>query len=148
MRDVFDVPGLRELLAAIRRREVRVSQVESRTASPFAASLLFSYVGNFIYDGDAPLAERRAHALTIDQAQLRELLGETELRHLLDSEAISEIESEAGRANVRLRHADDLHDLLIAIGDLDLSEITDRSDNSKIIETWLSQLKRQGRVVE
>ena len=148
LRDVFDVPGLRELLAAVRRREVRVSQVESRTASPFAASLLFSYVGNFIYDGDAPLAERRAHALTIDQAQLRELLGETELRHLLDSEAISEIEREAGRANVRLRHADDLHDLLIAIGDLDLSEITGRSDNSVNVEAWLSQLKGQGRVVE
>ncbi len=148
LRDVFDVPGLRELLAAIRRRQVRVSQVESRAPSPFAASLLFSYIGNFMYDGDAPLAERRAHALTIDQAQLRELLGETELRHLLDPEAILEVESEASRAKVRLRYADDVHDLLIAIGDLSRSEVTCRSDGSEQVESWLELLKNQGRIAE
>ncbi len=110
--DIFDVPGLRELLGAIRRGELRVSQVESRSPSPFAASLLFSYAGNFIYDGDAPLAERRVHALVVDQAQLRELMGETELRHLLDPDAIAEVELEVSRRNGSLQHPDGVHDLI------------------------------------
>ena len=146
LRDLFDVPGLRELLASMRRRELRVSHVESPAPSPFAASLLFAYAGNFIYDGDAPLAERRAHSLLIDQAQLRELLGEAELRHLLDPEAIAEVESEVGRQNWRLRHADDIHDLLIAIGDQDIDELASRSDDSTQTLAWLEQLQAQHRI--
>jgi ATP-dependent Lhr-like helicase len=78
LRDVFDMPALIETLRAIEQRQLRVHVVETRKPSPFAASLLFSYVANFLYDGDAPLAERRAQALTIDQDQLRELLGEAD----------------------------------------------------------------------
>ena len=86
LRDVFDMPALIETLRAIEQRQLRVHVVETRKPSPFASSLLFSYVANFLYDGDAPLAERRAQALTIDQDQLRELLGEADLRELLDAE--------------------------------------------------------------
>src|SRR5205823_10968669 len=88
LRDVFDLPGLQETLRRVQDRRLRVVSVDSRTPSPFAASLLFSYVANFIYDGDTPLAERRAQALSVDQAQLRELLGEAEMRELLDARSI------------------------------------------------------------
>ncbi len=81
---VFDVPALIDLSRRIRNRSVRVHTVDTSKPSPFAASVLFRYVANFLYDGDAPLAERRAQALAIDQSQLRELLGEPELRELLD----------------------------------------------------------------
>ena len=95
LRDVFDMPALIETLRAIEQRQLRVHVVETRKPSPFASSLLFSYVANFLYDGDAPLAERRAQALTIDQDQLRELLGEADLRELLDADAIAEVEEAA-----------------------------------------------------
>src|SRR5437868_405478 len=92
LQDVFDMPALLEVLRAIRSRDVRVVTVDSRSPSPFASALLFAYVGNFIYEGDAPLAERRAQALTVDPAQLRQLLGEVELRELLDANALAELE--------------------------------------------------------
>ncbi len=85
LRDVFDLPALVDVLRRIRSRSIRVVTIESQTPSPFAASLLFNYVANYIYDGDAPLAERRAQALSVDQSQLRELIGEAELRDLLDA---------------------------------------------------------------
>ena len=85
LRDIFDMPALRRRAArASAAARCASSTVDSQTPSPFAASLLFSYVANYIYDGDAPLAERRAQALSVDQAQLRELLGDAELRELLD----------------------------------------------------------------
>src|SRR5207253_4115863 len=90
LRDVFDLPSLVDVLRRVESRRIRVVPSDSRAPSPFAASLLFSFVANFIYDGDAPLAERRAQALSIDHAQLRELLGEAELRKLLDPDAIAE----------------------------------------------------------
>src|SRR6202171_1036901 len=85
LRDVFDLPGLQHILRRVQDRRLRVLPVDSRAPSPFAASLLFSYVANFIYDGDAPLAERRAQALSVDQSQLRGLLGAAEVRELLDA---------------------------------------------------------------
>ena len=94
LRDVFDLPALVDVLRRIRSRSLRVATVESRTPSPFAASLLFNYVANYIYDGDAPLAERRAQALAVDQSQLRELIGEAELRDLLDTDALETVEAE------------------------------------------------------
>ena len=115
------MPALVETLRKVSTRTLRVSTIDSKVPSPFAASLLFSYVANYIYDGDAPLAERRAQALSVDQAQLRELLGDAELRELLDPDALLAIERQ-------LQHLDDkyqrakmsmaLHDLLIRIGDL------------------------------
>src|SRR5437016_8250087 len=88
LRDVFDLPGLVEILRRVASRRLRVVTADTRSPSPFAASLLFAYVANFIYDGDAPLAERRAQALSVDQAQLRELLGESEVRGMRDARAI------------------------------------------------------------
>lgn len=124
LRDVFDLPALIDLLHRIETRELRVITVDSRSPSPFAASLLFSYVGNYIYDGDAPLAERRAHALGIDQARLRELLREAELRQLLDPEAIEQHER---RLELRaLPDADAVHDLLLAAGPLARDELVRR----------------------
>src|SRR3989449_6636585 len=109
LRDVFDLPGLQEVLRRVRDRRLRVLPVETRTPSPFAASLLFSYVANFIYDGDAPLAERRAQALSVDQAQLRELLGEAEMRQLLDAQAIEQQVQFAQRLARPARGVDGLH---------------------------------------
>ena len=105
LRDVFDMPALVATLRGGPRAGRSASSPSTRqTPSPFAASLLFSYVANFIYDGDAPLAERRAQALAVDQAQLRELLGDAELRELLDADAIDAVEascSSSSRASAR-----------------------------------------------
>ncbi|HEX2072350.1 MAG TPA: DEAD/DEAH box helicase, partial [Geodermatophilus sp.] len=97
LQDVYDVPGLVELMRDVRARRVRVVDVQTQSASPFAQSLLFGYVGQFIYEGDAPLAERRAQALALDSALLAELLGRSELRELLDAEALAEVEAELQR---------------------------------------------------
>ena len=91
LRDVFDVPALVDTLARIEDRSIRVATCDMQNPSPFAASVLFSYTANFIYDGDAPLAERRAQALLVDHAQLRDLLGEVELREMLDATASSRL---------------------------------------------------------
>ena len=148
LRDVFDLPGTVEILRRIASRRIRVVTVDSRTPSPFAASLLFSYVSNFIYDGDAPLAERRAQALSVDQAQLKELLGEAELRELFDQEAIESLERSLQRLEGnRIRHADGLHDLLLSLGDLTEEEILARSESPGEVRGWLSQLKTERRVI-
>ena len=97
LRDFFDMPALVATLADVRSRKLRVVTVDSERPSPFAASLLFSYVASFLYDGDAPLAERRAQALAVDQAQLRELIGDAELRELLDADAMDAIERQLQR---------------------------------------------------
>jgi ATP-dependent helicase Lhr and Lhr-like helicase len=129
LRDVFDMPALVETLRKLERREVRTVTVDSTMASPFAASLLFGYVANYLYDGDAPLAERRAQALSIDQAQLRELLGEAELRDLLDADAIADVEAAAQQLpeDRRARTIDGVHDLLLRLGDLSADELASRA---------------------
>jgi ATP-dependent helicase Lhr and Lhr-like helicase len=129
LRDVFDMPALVETLGRMERREIRVATVDSTVASPFAAALLFGYVANYLYDGDAPLAERRAQALSIDQAQLRELLGEIELRDLLDADAIADVEAELQHLHEdrRIRSVDGIHDLLLRLGDLAVEEIDARA---------------------
>jgi ATP-dependent Lhr-like helicase len=113
----------------VERREIRVATVDSTQASPFAAALLFGYVANYLYDGDAPLAERRAQALSIDQAQLRELLGDAELRDLLDADVLAEVEEERQQRHEdrRARTVDGVHDLLLRLGDLTVDEIDARS---------------------
>ena len=120
LRDFFDMPALIATLADVRSRTVRVAVVDSETPSPFAASLLFSYVASFLYDGDAPLAERRAQALAVDQSQLRELIGDAELRELLDAESMDAVEQQLQRLDprYRARSADAIHDMLLSIGDL------------------------------
>jgi len=115
--DVFEVPALRGLLERIGRGEVRLVEVESERPSPFASSLLFDYIATYMYEGDAPVAERRAQALQLDRALLTELLSAGDLRELLDAEAIAEVESELG-GGVRRRTADDDHDRLRRLGDM------------------------------
>jgi ATP-dependent Lhr-like helicase len=119
LQDVFDLPALRSLLAALRQRRIDLVDVETPTASPFASSLLFDYVATYMYEDDTPLAERRAQALALDRDLLRELLGQEELRDLLDPAALEEVEDQLrGRA----RTPDQLHDLLLRRGDLERGE--------------------------
>jgi ATP-dependent Lhr-like helicase len=147
LRDVFDLPGLVDTLRRVESRQIRVSTRDTRVPSPFAASLLFSFVANFIYDGDAPLAERRAQALTIDHAQLRELLGEAELRQLLDPEILEEHERTLQRKTHPARHMDGIHDMLLAIGDLTLDELRERVTPPERAEEWILALERDRRAV-
>ncbi len=128
LRDVLDVGGLRELLAAMHRREIGLVEVESEHPSPFASSLLFDYVATYMYEDDVPTAERRAAALTLDRDLLRELLGQDELRELIDPGALERVELELQRMTDELRAVgrDTLLDTLRALGDLDEQEIADR----------------------
>ena len=149
LRDVFDMPALLETLAGIQDGSIRAVTVDTDRPSPFAASILFGYVANFIYEGDAPLAERRAQALAIDQAQLRELLGDAELRELLDPHALAQLERELQRLDERMRarSADGVHDLLLGIGDLASDEVAARTtrapdgagDTARILETLVRE---------
>lgn len=149
LRDVFDMPALIETLRAIEQRQLRVHVVETHKPSPFASSLLFSYVANFVYDGDAPLAERRAQALTIDQDQLRELLGEADLRELLDADAIAEVEETAQCLveSYRAHSADGIHDLLLRLGDLSREELGRRVVSPALLES-VDRLVRARRLLE
>ena len=149
MRDVFDMPALLETLRAIRQRNVRVHVADTRTPSPFASSLLFAYVANYIYDGDAPLAERRAQALSIDQEQLRDLLGDADLRELLDADAIAEVEEQLqGLLDTqRVRSADGMHDLLLRVGDLTREQLLRRLTDPELANQ-LERLLRARRLLE
>jgi ATP-dependent Lhr-like helicase len=149
LRDVFDMPALLEILRGINNRSLRVHTVDSRTPSPFAAALLFSYVANYIYDGDAPLAERRAQALSIDQDQLRELMGDADLRELLDLNAIEETEEQLQCLveGYKARNLDGVHDLLLRLGDLSREELQRRSTVENIVEI-VTKLTRARRVME
>src|SRR6185503_17684722 len=134
--DVFDVPALKEVLGGIRSRAIRVASVETRSASPFATGLLFDYIGTYLYEGDAPLAERRAQALSLDRELLAELLGAEELRELLDPAA--------GR---RVRTVDGLYDLVRRVGDLRTDQVAARADLPEVAVA-LSGLAKDRRIVE
>jgi ATP-dependent helicase Lhr and Lhr-like helicase len=129
LQDVFDMPALRTVLRGVESGEVRVHDVETAGASPFARSLVFAYVAAYMYEGDAPSAERRAQALSVDIRLLRELLGEADLRELLDAGIIADVEDSLQRrtAGRRLRDADDVHDALRQLGDLTLDEVRERA---------------------
>jgi len=137
IRDVFDLSATAGILGKIQRGEIRLTRVESDKPSPFAGALLFSYIANYIYEGDAPLAERRAQALSIDQSQLEELLGDTDLRELLDPAALDEVEAklQALEPAYQARHADGLHDLLLKLGDLSDAEIAARCASQEVVDT-------------
>jgi ATP-dependent Lhr-like helicase len=145
LQDVYDVPGLVELMRDVRSRRVRVADVQTQSASPFAQSLLFGYVGQFLYEGDAPLAERRAQALALDTGLLAELLGRSELRELLDSEALTEIEAELQRLPVERhpRDVDGAADLLRFVGDLTPAEAAARG----VSREWLDELVAARRAI-
>jgi len=153
--DVFDLEALREILGGIERREITIHGVETAKASPFASSLLFDYVAAYMYEGDAPLAERRAGALALDRDLLRELLGQEELRELLDPEALADLELslQALTDERRANSAEHLHDLLRRIGDLSLDEIVARVDGgtaapATAASAWLRELAASRRAVQ
>jgi ATP-dependent Lhr-like helicase len=129
LRDVFDLPALQSLMSDIRSRKVRLIGVDTREPSPFASSLAFAYVANFMYEGDAPLAERRAQALTLDRRMLAELVGAEELRELIDETALASLEAELQALDERrwARTVDAAHDLLRRLGDLSAAELRARS---------------------
>ena len=149
LRDVFDMPALMEIMRSIGNRSLRVHTVDTRTPSPFAAALLFSYVANYIYDGDAPLAERRAQALSIDQDQLRELMGDADLRELLDLHAIEETEEQLQclADTYRARTMDGVHDLLLKLGDLRRDELLARCVSPEVAIT-AERLRKSLRILE
>ncbi|MEW9531492.1 ATP-dependent helicase [Microbispora sp. NPDC049125] len=143
LQDVFDVPGLLRLMRDVAARRVRIVEVETAQPSPFAASLLFSYIGAFMYEGDAPLAERRAQALTLDTALLAELLGQADLRELLDPDVVAEAERELARLDRPLRDAEDLADLLRSHGPLLAEDVAIREGDPG----WLAGLEEARRAI-
>lgn len=157
LQEAFDLDALRSVLGDVRSQKIRVEDIETKDATPFARSLVFQYVASYLYDGDAPLAERKAHALTLDRAMLRELLGGEELRSLLEPAAIAEVEvslqclpppqvsdeSETGddlaaAIDRRARHADGVHDLLRRLGHLSHEAIALRSQEDP--SAWIEEL--------
>ena len=146
LRDVLDLPGLHDLLTKLHRRELSLVEVETQTASPFASSLLFDYVATYMYEGDQPNAERRAAALALDRELLRELLGQEELRELIDPGALETVEADLQRLSDRTRadSVDALHDVLRRLGDLTLGEAKLRGGTRE----WLEQLRGERRAIE
>ena len=155
VQDVFDVPGLVDLMTRIRSREVTTVDVETAQPSPFARSLTFGYVAQYIYEGDSPLAERRAAALSLDPTLLAELLGRGDglsLRDLLDPEAVARTDAELQRLDDsrRCRDAEDAVDLLRALGPLPLDAVVARSDEAadpRVVGGWLVELEGSRQVI-
>ena len=149
LRDVLDVPGLAELMRKLQTRELSLVEVETPTASPFASSLLFDYVATYMYEGDTPNAERRAAALALDRDLLRELLGQEELRELIDPGALEQVEADLQRTSERTRaeHPDALHDVLRRVGDLTADEAAERVVAGADAGAWLEQLAGERRAV-
>src|SRR6476646_4784341 len=142
LQDVYDVPALTELMHRVAQRRLRLVEVETATPSPFAASLLFGYVGAFMYEGDSPLAERRAAALSLDSVLLAELLGRVELRELLDPQVIATTTQQLQHlSSDRLaRDAEGIADLLRVLGPLTEQEIAERCTTSEV-GGWLDGLQ-------
>ncbi len=148
--DVYDLPSLTALLGRIDRREVTVTEIETPSPSPYARTLLFGYVAQFVYEGDSPIAERRAAALTLDQGLLAELLGRAELRELLDPEVLAEVEAELQRLapDRRARDAEGLVDTLRLLGPLPAAAAPARCVDGAPVADWLTDLAASRRVVE
>ena len=149
LQDVYDVPALERVLNEVESRSVRIVEVDTPSASPFAQSLLFDYVGAFLYEGDSPLAEKRAAALSIDPSLLGQLLGRVELRELLDVEVLDAVERrlqhlEPERA---ARDAEGVADLLRLLGPLTIPEIERRSTDPGLVADWVDGLADAARAV-
>ena len=147
LRDVLDVPGLIEVLDRLHRDEITLVEVETQSASPFASSLLFDYVATYMYEGDTPNAERRATALALDRNLLRELLGQEELRDLIDPGALASVENQLQRLTdaARATGRDRLHDVLRGLGDLRREEVAARVLAELDAERMLEELQAEGR---
>ena len=149
LRDVLDLPGLQELLRKLITREVSLLEVETATASPFAGSLLFDYVATYMYEGDTPSAERRAAALSLDRDLLRELLGQEELRDLIDPGALAQVEDDLQHRSPRTQATggDELCEVLRSLGDLREEELLERVLAGLDAPALLGSLQRERRVV-
>ncbi|MGW2400351.1 ATP-dependent helicase [Kitasatospora sp. NPDC001664] len=145
LQDVFDVPGLVELMGDLESRAVRLVEVTTQEPSPFARSLLFGYVAQYLYEGDSPLAERRAAALALDSRLLSELLGQAELRELLDPQVLAELEAELQRLTPerRIKDAEGVADALRLLGPLSEAELTARGAQPG----WAAELRAARRAV-
>jgi ATP-dependent Lhr-like helicase len=150
LQDTFDVPGLTRLMRDLAARRVRLVEVETGTPSPFARSLLFRYVGAFMYEGDAPLAERRAQALALDSSLLAELLGQADARELLDPLVVTDTERDLQRLSPSraCRDTEAVADLLAALGPLSAAEVAARCTEPEAAPGWLAELAAQRRVIE
>jgi ATP-dependent Lhr-like helicase len=149
LRDVLDVGGLQTLLRGLHSREISLVEVETPTASPFASSLLFDYVATYMYEGDTPSAERRAAALSLDRDLLRELLGQEELRELLDPNALARVEEDLQHRSeiTRATDRDGLHDVLRHVGDLNAEELAARVFEGIDPAPLLAELERERRAI-
>jgi len=149
VQDVYDVGGLERLMRRAADRTIKVVEVETAAPSPFARSLLFGYVAAFMYEGDSPLAERRAQALTLDSSLLAELLGRTELRDLLDAEVLLRTEAELQRLSPerQARDAEGVADLLRLVGPLSTAEVAERCTEPDDAAAHLAELEAARRVV-
>ncbi|MEV2256744.1 ATP-dependent helicase [Streptomyces sp. NPDC050147] len=145
LQDVFDVPGLTELMGDIESRKVRLVEVTTPEPSPFARSLLFGYVAQFLYEGDSPLAERRAAALSLDSRLLSELLGQAELRELLDADVLTELEQELQwrTEDRRIKDVEGVADLLRLLGPLTSAELAERGAEPE----WARELSSARRAI-
>ncbi|MGE3285675.1 MAG: ATP-dependent helicase [Pseudonocardia sp.] len=145
VQDVYDLPGLRDLMTEVAARKVKVVEVATPSPSPFARSLLFGYVGMFLYESDAPLAERRAAALALDSTLLAELLGSEAIRELLDPEVLAEVEASLQRLapDRHARDAEAAADLLRFLGDLTTAEAAERG----VRPEWLAELEAARRAI-
>ncbi len=150
LQDVFDVPALTGLMRDLGGRRVRLVEVETQAPSPFGRSLLFRYIGAFMYEGDAPLAERRAQALALDSSLLAELLGQADLRELLDPLVVAGTERDLQRLSPdrACRDEEGVADLLAALGPLSALEVADRCTEPGAAPSWLAELAAQRRVIE
>jgi ATP-dependent Lhr-like helicase len=149
LQDVFDLPALKELLRGLHTRELSLVEVETPRSSPFASSLLFDYVATYMYEGDTPNAERRAAALSLDRELLAELLGQEELRDLIDATALDDVEADLQRLSERTQavNADGVHDILRAVGDLTLDEVQARCHRGASAKRILDGLLAERRAI-
>jgi ATP-dependent Lhr-like helicase len=149
LQDVYDVPGLIEILRRIETRSIRLVEVETPHPSPYAGALAFGYVAGFLYEGDAPLAERRAAALSLDPTLLADLLGRTQLRDLLDAGVVAKVEADLQRLSPdrAARDAEGVADLLRQLGPLPVGEVARRLVDPTSVQQWLDDLVRARRAI-
>ncbi len=150
LKDVLDLPALTEILRDIGSRRISLVEVETQTASPFASSLLFDYVATYMYEGDTPNAERRAAALALDRDLLRELLGQEELRELIDPAALAELEDSLQHRTEQARASDrdHLEQILRRLGDLTAEEASERVVEGYSADSMLAKLDSERRAVK
>ncbi|MCL1588019.1 MAG: DEAD/DEAH box helicase [Actinomycetia bacterium] len=148
LQDHFDLPSLVDLLTDLQKRDVRLVEVDVDRPSAFARSLMFDFIASFMYEWDAPLAEKRAAVLALDRSLLADLLGEPEFRELLDREVVASVEADLQHlSDERLVSTRDaVADLLRDVGPLDAPGIRARCTDPEIVADWLEDLTASGRV--